>query len=151
MILIDDEDYEAAHRHKWYHSHETRHSQPVTYAMRRIKSAACVTGYTSQRIHTFLTGWPLVDHINHDGLDNRRSNLRPATTKQNVRNSRSRPGSSQYKGVDLFRGVKWRATIRVDGKKKHLGLFVDEKDAARAYNKAALELFGEFACLNSEE
>ena len=95
----------------------------------------------------------LIDHRNMDRLDNRLANLRPATKGQNGAN---RPkdrlksgGTSRYKGVSWKTGKKaWVAHIHVDGKTKYLGQFADEADAARAYNAAALEAWGEFARLN---
>jgi hypothetical protein len=98
----------------------------------------------------------LVDHVNGDGLDNRRANLRVATRAENQRNTRGRPQhrASMHKGVALCAGKRvrpWRATIQIDGHQVHLGYFGEEEDAARAYNAAALLHFGEFAFLNSFE
>lgn len=98
----------------------------------------------------YMTGrWPtsLIDHIDGDRANNRFSNLREATPSQNAANSRAR--SDNHTGI---RGVtwhemrgKWRARIRAFGKEKHLGLFDNIDDAAAAYERAALELRGEFA------
>lgn len=88
-----------------------------------------------------------VDHINRDKLDNRRSNLRPATAAQNAANRRSRRGSSsKYKGVywDKKHGC-WHASIKIAGRSKHLGSFRVEEDAAKAYQNALVAAFGEFA------
>jgi hypothetical protein len=102
-------------------------------------------------LHTFLTGWPRTDHIDGDGLNNRRSNLRPATNAQNMRNAPLRRDSvSGYKGV-AWDKYRWRAHIRVDGRRLHLGMFADPAEAARAYDAAAREHFGEFARLNFPE
>lgn len=91
------------------------------------------------------------DHINRDVMDNRRENLRTCTNKQNRGNSKPAKGSvSKYKGVYRnFRDAKWYAQIRVDGKSFHLGMFACEDEAAKAYNKAALIHFGEFARINT--
>lgn len=96
------------------------------------------------------TGDPEVDHKNWNGLDNRRANLRIATGHQNQGNTRkSKAGlTSQYKGVSWDRG-RWKAYIKMDGKHVHLGRFTSEIEAARAYNRAALEYFGEFANINT--
>lgn len=107
------------------------------------------------------TGLPdgfLVDHINQDKLDNRRENLRLATRQDNEANKRKRrtqnggATTSQYKGVTLMkdrpRRKPWRATITVDRKQRALGTYATEAEAARAYNEAAEEQFGEFAFLN---
>lgn len=110
--------------------------------------------YARHRVymHSFLTGWPLTDHINGDGLDNRRSNLRPATPAQNLANSHlSKRSTSGYKGVSRFTGRgrrQWRAYIAIDGRQRDLGTFVDVKEAARAYDAAALAEWGEYARLN---
>ena len=93
----------------------------------------------------------IVDHINHNGLDNRRANLRIATASQNNANSRRgmNRGRSKYKGVwwDEKAG-KWRAGIKCQGKCIHLGMFDDEIEAAKAYDRAAGLYHGEFAVLN---
>jgi hypothetical protein len=88
-----------------------------------------------------------VDHRNHNGLDNRRSNLRLATGHQNQGNRRPQGGSPRFKGVYLSRS-KWVAQIRFGGSKRYLGRFTVEEDAARAYDAAARLIFGEFACTN---
>jgi hypothetical protein len=105
---------------------------------------------TSLLMHKLITGWPMTDHINHDGLDNRRANLRPATAAQNQQNQRSHSGtSSMYKGVTWDRQhSSWRASIHVNRRNCFLGLFASEPAAAVAYNAAALDAFGEYACLN---
>ena len=93
-----------------------------------------------------------VDHINMNGLDNRRVNLRVATRSQNMANSRSRGGSSQYKGVCWRKDtLKWQASIKINYKQINLGSYADEVQAALAYDRAARHYFGEFARLNFEE
>jgi hypothetical protein len=92
----------------------------------------------------------LVDHRNRNGLDNRRENLRPSTNSQNLGNRIGSPNSSsKYKGVhwDSTRG-KWRTQAQHDGKTYRLGRFDSEEEAAAAYDRKALELWGEFALLN---
>jgi hypothetical protein len=103
-------------------------------------------------IHQLLLGGLKdADHRDRNGLNNRRSNLRPATRQQQQANHKKhRDGiTSRYRGVSLHKtSKKFRAAIVFNDKQKHLGLFVNEEDAARAFNKAATEYFGEFASLN---
>ena len=92
-----------------------------------------------------------VDHINRNGLDCRDSNMRIATSSQNHMNQPKFTGtySSRYKGVSWNKQrEKWEVYIQVDYKKIRLGFFNIEEDAARAYDKAAIEHYGEFAILN---
>ena len=90
-----------------------------------------------------------VDHIDRNPLNNHRINLRICTKAQNQQNCKGRGGTSKYKGVCWEkRRKKWRATIKNNGKQVHIGEFCDEKEAAKAYNKKALEFFGEFSRLN---
>lgn len=91
----------------------------------------------------------LVDHENHDTLCNRRHNLRVATFSQNSSNAKPRRGTASiFKGVTRDR-AKWVAQIQRNGIKRRLGTFYDEASAALAYDKAALEIHGEFAFTNA--
>lgn len=97
-----------------------------------------------------------VDHVNRDTLDNRRSNLRLCTRSQNganrVPDNRKKGTTSRFKGVSLRRDRgHWVAHIHVNGKTRYLGRHPTEEDAARAYDAAALETWGEFARLNFPE
>lgn len=104
------------------------------------------------RMHRLIMGalpGQIVDHINGDGLDNRRENLRIVSRAQNNQNARCFTGASKFKGVAKHHYThKWRAYISVGGRQVHLGFFTEELAAARAYNKAALEYFGDYAKLN---
>jgi HNH endonuclease len=110
---------------------------------------------TSTAMHRMLMGFPpkdprQVDHINGDGLDNRRCNLREATTGQNMANKISAHGSSSiYKGVYRRKGEnRWRAEISSAAGRENLGTFDNEEDAGRAYDARAIVVFGEYARLN---
>ena len=116
------------------------------YAERHRSRPVSVTTH----MHVLIAGCKGADHVNRNGLDNRRINLRPATYAQNGANrALLRNNTSGYKGVHWDRrGRKWRAQIKVNDRSRYLGLFTDPVDAARAYNRAAMEAFGEFAWLN---
>jgi hypothetical protein len=93
----------------------------------------------------------VIDHINYNGLDNRKANLRLATRTQNNRHTRriNKTGSSKYKGVNWYtREKRWVAKITADGKTFPIGYFKDEIEAARAYDEAAKTYHGDFAALN---
>lgn len=93
----------------------------------------------------------MVDHINGDTLRNTRDNLRLATRSQNAQNRKINKNSkSGFKGVHFHKQTStWRAAITLDGKCKYLGSFKTPELAARAYNEAAIQVFGEFARINS--
>ena len=104
-------------------------------------------------MHRVILNPPLdmeCDHVDGDGLNNTRGNLRLCTKSQNQQNKRKREGcSSQYKGVTWDKSRdKWGAKIFLQGKCYNLGRFNDEREAARTYNEAAKRMFGEFANLN---
>jgi len=135
IVLIDDEDYELISKYNWYLA--------GGYAATRIGDDACV------KMHQLILG-SFVDHKNRNKLDNRRTNLRFATGTQNNAN-RGKVGkspTSQFKGVYLTEKGKWKATITIKYKSRHLGYFATELEAAIVYDIAAQELFGEFALLN---
>jgi hypothetical protein len=100
-------------------------------------------------LHCAILGTKGIDHINGNGFDCRRRNLRLATQRQNTRNkSSARSSTSRFLGVSKCKGGSWVAQIRANGKNTHLGYFDREENAAQAYNFAALEYFGEFARYN---
>jgi AP2 domain len=101
-------------------------------------------------MHILITGIRTgIDHANGNGLDNQRTNLRPAGQRLNMANIRPQATrkSSRFKGVRLLPSGKWQARIRV-GQPVYLGVFGDEEAAARAYDAAARAAWGEFGRLN---
>lgn len=146
VALIDAQDYELVSAYRWHAAVRERGRPRANgpYAQTSIKRDGRVATIT---MHKLITGWEQTDHIDHDGLNNQRSNLRPATNRQNMANSRKAPTwSSPYKGVCWVAAKgRWRATIKVRGKSRHLGYFEVEEDAARAYNEAAIEAHGSYA------
>ena len=145
VALIDIDDYEVVRQTTW---RAARKEQNV-YALRHIRRSDA-TPRTTATMHTVLAGWPRVDHMNGDGLDNRRANLREATNAQNMANQRlSRRNTSGFKGVTWRKDkCRWQVQVGVAGRLKHLGYFDSAEEAARAYDAAAREYHGEFATLN---
>lgn len=144
VALIDDEDYELVSRHKW------------SYDGNGYAITSVYPGKKTLRMHRLILGAPngvMVDHINHNGLDNRKSNIRLCTSKQNSKNRRAWKNSkSRYKGVYWVADCKkWKCEITIKGRRKYLGIFKTEEEAAKAFNDKAKELHGEFACLNKIE
>jgi hypothetical protein len=137
VALIDEEDHERVASRKWQ-------------ASVRKHGAVYVTDSSRSYLHTFLTGWDYVDHINGNGLDNRRANLRPATGSQNAYNKGPLSNNtSGFKGVSLHGASgRWVAKIYAEKVAYNLGYYGSPADAARAYDAAANELHGEFARLN---
>jgi hypothetical protein len=91
----------------------------------------------------------LVDHINHDTLDNRRSNLRPCSHSENMRNRRvNKTNRCGYKGVTITRHGNYLARISDGDRRLCLGTYKTAEEAARVYNEAAIRLYGEFALVN---
>lgn len=144
-ILLDDSDYDYFSKFKWY----LQYSGKNVYAQTKILVGGV---FRTTYLHRLITDCPtgmVVDHINGNGLDNRRENLRICTHRDNCRNTDSRTGTSKYKGVSWHESRnKWTAQIHADGVKYHLGYFMSEVVAAKAYNKAAEEFHEGYARLN---
>lgn len=146
VALVDDGDWELVRSHKWYLVHNVKHHSPP-YAQANIRRPDGTAG--TIRMHVLIAGYAGVDHQNHDGLDNRRANLRRATPVQNGANQRAQAGTSKFKGVSWDRQThRWRAQIMHNRRHRSIGRFTTEEDAARAYDAAARDLFGAYACLN---
>ncbi len=124
-----------------------------------LKISLCKEGKSSTaKIHRLVAeafvnnpeGKRCVDHIDGDRTNNHRENLRYATHSENNRNTSKRANTtSVYYGVCLHKtSNKWTAQIQIDGKRKNLGFFTDEKEAAAVFNAAALVHYKKFAKLN---
>lgn len=145
VALVDAADYDSVSRFKW-HAHK---DNSTFYASRAGKRKEGKCGKTIS-MHRFLTNWAMTDHIDGNGLNNQRRNLRPCTSRQNSANYRKPAGgTSKYKGVSWSKiGKRWQVFVRKNGKPTYLGLFESEIEAAKVYNGAAIREFGEFARLN---
>ena len=144
QAIVDDSDYPFISQFNWHLMGKTNGHH---YAQAFINGKKV-------SMHRLILGAPKgvdTDHRNHDGLDNRRDNLRLCTRSQNIQNQKPRNHckSSQYKGVYRSKEYeKWQAYIKLNRVRYCLGSYADEDVAALVYNFAAIVLFGEFACLN---
>lgn len=147
--MVDDEDFEALSAHRW---RVDRTTDQRRYAVRHM-------GRTPVRMHAVIMGTVgmgrslHVDHIDRNGLNNQRSNLRIVSPAFNRANGVKfeRPCSSAYKGVHFVGRLKvrpWQARISIGGKHLHIGYFTTEEDAATAYNFALEEHYGEQVVFN---
>lgn len=142
--LVDDADYEWLNQWKW-----TYHSMGSGAAARKIKvGKGKQASVLMHRLILDASDGMHVDHINGDGLDNRRENLRQCTPQQNWRNRKpANKNGSGYKGAYPNKN-HWEAAITVNRQRLYLGCFGNPEDAARAYDEAAREHFGKYARLN---
>jgi len=147
--LVDDADWPAASRYKW---HLRRGNRGILYASRNVTVREAGRKGGAQMLHQLILGTKLVDHRDGDGLNNVRSNLRRTTKCFNAANSRKRVDAltSRFKGVsfDRERG-SWKMQVKC-GQKRIIKRFASELDAANAYDRAAVELFGEHARVNGD-
>lgn len=150
FALVDDEDFEFLSQWKWF----ADHSHGYWYAGRKqsMPEGSPVRQRTLKmhKVLLMACGTTFGDHKDGNGLNNQKSNLRPATQQQNGFNRRiNATNRSGFKGVSWCKATrKWRAMIGKDGKVVYLGSFPDRLTAAKAYDTAAVDLFGEFAKTN---
>lgn len=140
FALVDASDLPLLDGHKWFEFQSHR----ITYAH------STTDGFMHRILMGLTEGDPRrVDHRDGNGLNNRRNNLRICTPTQNRANARKFAATaSRFKGVTRGPGGQWRVYVGTRENRRYLGLFGNEIEGARAYDAAALELFGDFACLN---
>ena len=150
VALVDDEDYEKviSHPYAWWASK----SHNIFYAKSHIYRQKKQSTIFMHRLIMNVQDDQYCDHVNRNGLDNQKANLRSATNSQNQHNQDIHKGtSSQYKGVCLWKQQKhwkWYVSIRLNNKKLNLGSYYNEIVAALVYDQMAIKLFGKFARLN---
>ena len=158
FALINDEDFALVEPYIWRLSQHKRINKDGSVGLGPKYARGYLKGEgrsgRSVLMHRLLAGIldrpdVYVDHIDGDGLNNRRDNLRLCTRSENLANQSSARGTSQFKGVFWnSKDAKWQAAIRKNGAQYYLGLFDSEIDAALAYDRKARVLFKEFARLN---
>jgi len=153
--IVDEEDAELVSQFRW-RPYKSRYGHDLFYAFTNRRMDTRLTD--NMLMHRLVMGLskhdPDVDHVDGDGLNNSKSNLRTCTVSQNQANRHTLRAdkSSVFRGVTWHKQIsKWQAQVKVNGRSLYLGCFESEVDAAIAYNKAALQHFGEFARLNDVE
>lgn len=146
FALVDDEDFELLNKFSWYL--KLGNDNKLFYARATIGPNTRV--FMHDMIKPNSNSNLSVDHKDRNGLNNQKENLRLATVaQQNINRKVPSNNTSNYKGVHYDKKLNaWMARISIDSKRKYLGCYKTPNKAARAYNKAALEHFGEFALLN---
>lgn len=153
FAVIDEADIPLVAQYPWSCYRNPRTTSPYALANRANRNDYNAGTIFMHRLIMAAPKGVQVDHINGDGLDNRRANLRLCAERENAFNRRKhQPGSSRFKGVTKRSGYdRWRARIRVRGDLVALGDYATEDAAARAYDEAAVRLHGRFARLNFPE
>ena len=148
IALVDDGDYEGLMKHKWS---ATNHGHTF-YAIRHERVDGKQVSILMHRQILGCNRGQQVDHRDRDGLNNTRANIRPCSASQNHMNTMWGRGKSGYRGVIWDkRGGVWVVRVKLNGRQKNIGYFDDAASAARAFDVAAVEHYGEFAILNFPE
>lgn len=154
VALVDDDDFERVNQFRW-HITDTKNEKYTRYAVRTVRYGPRKEGKQKRILmHRFILGVDSpIDHANGNGLDNRKSNLRPCTVNENNTNTRMRcTNHSGYRGVSFDPDTgAWISQIRINGKEVYLGLFDYPVDAAIVYDCAARKYHCEFATTNFEQ
>ena len=145
-VIVDDEDYAELSRYKWQVI-----KGPKTYYAKRDSSRPRRRTVLMHRQIMNAQPRDEIDHENHRGWDNRKVNIRFCTRSENSANQLPRGGTSKYKGVSWHeKNQIWYAYIKVNRKRIYLGCYESEIEAAKSYDNAAINYFGEFANTNFE-
>jgi hypothetical protein len=149
QVVIDTDCYDLVKDRRW-------HAKPSGRTWYANNTWDNKDGVGSMPMHRLIAGIKdpkqYVDHIDGDGLNNRRSNLRPCDNRHNIANSRRRnDNTSGFKGVHLRPNGQYQARINIDGNRKSLGHYDDPVMAAKIYDAAARHVYGEFARTNFPE
>ena len=152
FAIVDDEDFDELNKRRWHSRGDKKNGY---YAGSSFNLNLGNHKQITLLMHRILMNVPedmVIDHINHNGLDNRKKNLRVCTQQENARNKKVfNNNKCGLKGVSLKYvskkngGKRWVATICVNGKQRRLGYYDSMENAAFAYNKAAKYFFGEYA------
>lgn len=147
--LVDDEDFESLSKWSWNLDELGYARRTTSKRYNGVRKFKCI--FMHRQVNNTPVGL-FTDHINHNTLDNRKSNLRTATKQQNHANREFTVNSTGYRGVIASRNngspLKFHAQIKDNKKNIYLGAFKTSKEAAAAYNMAASTIYGEFATLN---
>ena len=147
--MVDDDDYDMLISILWY-VEKTDSGYYIKHSYWKGHTVIPMADFIMDEVGSAS----IIDHIDRNPLNNQKSNLRVVTHQENCfnrihKNFKGEPVSSEYKGVGWHKNSnKWRVRVKKDGKSISLGYFIDEKEAALAYDKKAKELFGSFAYLN---
>jgi len=148
IAIVDDDDYEDISIFKWSAQKITESHTENYYARRASKEDGKSVKIYMHRLITKCPKGMVVDHINGNGLDNRKENLRICTQSENIRNQgRQKTNKTGYKGVRFYRN-NFIAQISQNNKQVYLGIFDDAISAAKAYDAKAKEIYGDYANLN---